>query len=248
MNNLSSYRQTQLVIWINQIMFFSLLAFTFSWYYIPCILLGMYVFGFMSEASLHRFFTHKTYETGKIREVVLRFFAFITGQGPTLSWVNIHRTHHAYEDTEKDPHSPFHMKWWQIYLAFLPKTSSRNFVVDLLRSKGSKYFLFENKYYLYMWIVLWIALFLISYPLFFFVVAGTSVWYIGTCFVNIMAHTSGEKKFDESVGFNNRFVNILTGVGNHNNHHRFPKNVSYSVDKEIDIYSLLIGKFLAITR
>jgi stearoyl-CoA desaturase (delta-9 desaturase) len=245
MFNLSSYRQTQLVIWINQILFFSLLVFTFSWYYIPCILLGMYIFGFMSETSLHRFYTHRAFRTGKIREYILRFFAFITGQGPILSWVNIHRTHHAYEDTEKDPHSPFHLKWWEIYFAFLPK-GKKNFVVDLLRSTGAKYLMFENKYYLYMWVVLWVLLFLISYSLFFCVVAGSAAWYIGTCSVNILAHTKGVKRFEESVGFNNKFVNLLTGVGNHNNHHRFPKNVSYSVDKEIDIYSPFINRIFEI--
>jgi fatty-acid desaturase len=244
MSGLDSYRQTQIVIWVNQILFFSLLVFTFSWYYIPVIILGMYVFGFMSESSLHRFYTHKTYQTGKIRERVLRFFAFITGQGPTLSWVTIHRLHHAHEDTEKDPHSPFHLKWWEIYLAFLPKATGKNLVVDLLRSPGAKYFIFENKYYLYMWIALWVSLYLISFPLFFCVVAGSAVWYIGTIFVNVLAHTKGKKKFTESVGFNNRFVNYLTGVGNHNNHHKFPKNVSYSVDEEIDVYSSLINKLL----
>jgi fatty-acid desaturase len=237
---INSYRQTQLVIWVNQVLFFSLLVFNLSWMYLILSIVGLYVFGFMSETSLHRFFTHKTFGTGRFREYVLKTFAFITGQGATLSWVTVHRLHHAYEDTERDPHSPHHLTWWEIYLAFLPKTTSRTLVMDLLRSKDAKYLIFENKYYLYMWIATWIISFLISIHLLFFIAAGSAMWYIGTCLVNIVAHKYGTKRFDDAVAFNNRLVNLLTCVGNHNNHHKFPHNVSYSVDKEIDVFSALI--------
>lgn len=242
MPKLNPYRQTQLVIWINQILFFGFLILLFEPWMIIVSFFGMYIFGFMSESSLHRFFTHKSYETSNFKEKILVFFAFITGQGPTLSWVTVHRTHHAFEETHKDPHSPFHIPWWKIYLALLPNKYKNNLILDLLKHRFVNYFVLENKYYLYMWALVWIASYLINFQLFFFIVAGSAVWYIGTCIVNIVAHSQGQKKFTESVAYNNKMVNFLTGVGNHNNHHKFPKNLTYKVDNELDIYAFAIRK------
>ena len=242
--NFLPYRQTQLVIWINQILFFGLLLFYFQPWMIIAAIAGMYVFGFMSESSLHRYYTHKSYNTTSFKEKILRVFAFLIGQGATISWVTVHRTHHAYEDTEKDPHSPKHLSWWKIYLAFLPKEYKSNLVIDLMRKSGWKYFVFENTYYLYMWIAVWLATYLLNFYLFFFIVAGVAMWYIGTCMVNISTHSQGVKKFASSVAYNSKVVNLLTGVGNHNNHHASPKSHTYAVNNEFDLYAYGIEKFL----
>lgn len=242
--NLTPYRQTQLVIWINQLLFFWFLLFTFQPWMLICAIVGVYVFGFMSEASVHRYYTHKSYETTPWKEKLLRVFAFMSGQGATLSWVTVHRTHHAFEDTEKDPHSPKYLKWWEIYLAFLPNKYNNNLVLDLMRKPSWKYFVFENTYYFYMWVAVWFFSYVLSFYLFFFIVSGVATWYIGTCMVNILTHTSGIKRFPESVAFNSGVVNFFTGVGNHNNHHKFPKSYSYSIDKEIDPYGWAIEKLL----
>lgn len=239
---LTPYRQTQLVIWINQILFLLSVTWFFNFWMIPVTFLGMYIFGFMSESSLHRYYTHKSYETTTFKEKILRAFAFITGQGPILSWVTVHRTHHAYEETEKDPHSPLYLQWWKIYLALLPNRYKNNLVLDLMKNSGAKYFLFENKYYFFMWILTWTVSYNVNFYIFFFIVSGSAIWYIGTCMVNIIAHSTGEKRYTESVAFNNKLINFLTGVGNHNNHHKFPRNFTYKIDKEIDIYAIGIKK------
>jgi stearoyl-CoA desaturase (delta-9 desaturase) len=242
------YRQTQLVIWINQLLFFGFLFFYFHPWMIISAVVGMYIFGFMSESSLHRYYTHKSYDTTVFKEKILRVFAFLTGQGATISWVTVHRTHHAYEDTEKDPHSPKHLAWWKIYLAFLPKEYKNNLVIDLMRSPAWKYFVLENKYYFYMWCTVWLLTYFLSFYLFFSIVAGVSMWYIGTCIVNIATHSRGNKRFPQAVAYNSSVVNFFTGVGNHNNHHRFPKSHTYSIDKEIDPYGFIIEKFLIIKQ
>lgn len=241
---LSPYKQTQLVIWTNQILFFICLLFFFESWVVFLSIISLYVFGCMSEISLHRFFTHKSYKTSKFKHNLLCMFAFLTGQGPILSWVTVHRTHHAYEDTDKDPHSPYHLTWWKIYLAFLPKYYNKNLVIDLIKSKYGNYFIFENNCYYLMWVVLWVILLFVNFYLFYFIVAGSALWYIATCIVNIFSHRYfGIKNFNESVGYNSNFINLITGVGHHNNHHKFPKNYTYSVSGEIDIYGWIIKRF-----
>jgi fatty-acid desaturase len=138
------------------------------------------------------------------------------------------------------------MTWWQIYLALLPTTYKNNLVIDLMRSSSVKYFLFENTYYFYMWVVLWVTTFILSPYLFFIIVAGSAMWYIGTCIVNVVSHSKGSKQFDDAVAYNNTLVNLLTGVGNHNNHHKYPGSFTYGVKGEFDAYGLLIDKVFSV--
>jgi stearoyl-CoA desaturase (delta-9 desaturase) len=173
------------------------------------------------------------------------FFALCIGQGSILSWVAVHRTHHAFEDTDKDPHSPHFINWFKIYLAFLPKKYEPRFVIDLLRDKNSKYFIFENKYYLYMWIFLWIFAYTLNSYIFLFLVSGSALWYIATITVNVCLHKKilglGYKSYNDAVAYNSKFINLISGVGYHNNHHKNPSLYSFSHHKfEIDLYGFLI--------
>lgn len=240
---LSAHRQTQLVIWVNQILFLGLLWYLGVWT-LSMTIMGLYVFGCMSEISLHRFYTHKTYDTGNRREKFLRAFALLTGQGPILSWVTVHRTHHAYEDTAKDPHSPYYLSWWKIYLSLLPQRYAKNLVLDLLKSPGKTYFVWENQYYFWIWCGLWMVTAYINIYLLFFLVSGSAAWYIATCAINVLSHRYvGVKTFDQSVALNSGIMNFFTGIGHHNNHHHDPKNYSYARNGELDIYAWVIAKF-----
>ncbi len=64
---------------------------------------------FCQTFFLHRYGAHRMFEMNKFWE---RFFHFLTyvGQGPSFlnprGYAILHRMHHAYSDTEKDPHSP----------------------------------------------------------------------------------------------------------------------------------------------
>lgn len=241
---MSSYLQTQIVIWINQILFIVLLTLNFSYEYILLSITMLYVIGFISESTVHRYFTHKSYNVHPYIEKLLVILSFLVGQGPVLSWVTVHRTHHAFEDTKKDPHSPLHTNWFKIYLALLPKNYNNRLIFDLLRSNNSKYFIFENKYYVYMWISLIMISYMISPLLTFMIVSGSAMWYMATIIVNIGAHYGiGTKRYIDAVAYNSKIINLFTGVGYHNNHHKSPKSYTYSHNKmEIDVYGYLIKK------
>jgi stearoyl-CoA desaturase (Delta-9 desaturase) len=250
MKNFDPYNQTLYVVWGNQILFWTLIITSFQWYYIPIAIIMMYVFGCMSEISIHRYFTHKSYETTPFKEKLLLFFSTLIGQGTTLSWVAVHRSHHAYEDSDRDPHSPLFIPKWRILLGLFPKNNYKlTLISDLLRSNNRKYFHFENKYYWLIHSMIWIILGLINLNLLFAVVAGSSLWYTCTQLVNIHAHGSiGEKDFPYDVAINSRFLNIVTGAGHHNNHHHNPKSYTYKTGDKIDIYAIVIDKFFKSSR
>jgi stearoyl-CoA desaturase (delta-9 desaturase) len=66
---------------------------------------------FCQTFFLHRYGAHRMFQMNKFWE---RFFYLLTyiGQGPSFldprAYAILHRMHHAYSDTEKDPHSPLY--------------------------------------------------------------------------------------------------------------------------------------------
>jgi len=58
------------------------------------------------EAGLHRYFTHRSFDASEPVKVLLGVAGSMAAQGPVVFWVANHRLHHAFADTERDPHSP----------------------------------------------------------------------------------------------------------------------------------------------
>lgn len=58
------------------------------------------------EAGLHRYFTHRSFEASGPVKVALAVAGSMAAQGPIVFWVANHRLHHAFADTDRDPHSP----------------------------------------------------------------------------------------------------------------------------------------------
>jgi stearoyl-CoA desaturase (delta-9 desaturase) len=242
---MTPYKQTLYVVWGNFLLFVLSSIYLQSWFLLPLAVVGLYIFGCFSEVSIHRYYTHKSYKTSKFKEKILRVFALLAGQGAIISWVTVHRTHHAFEDTAKDPHSPLFHPWWKILLGLYPQDYKKTLVIDLMRSPDWKYFVFENKYYWVMWTLIWITSLIISPYLFYFIVSGSAMWYLATSLVNITSHGNmlGKRKFADSVATNSPLLNFITLIGHHNNHHKFPQSYTYSTENEIDINAWIIEKF-----
>jgi stearoyl-CoA desaturase (delta-9 desaturase) len=165
-------------------------------------------------------------------------------QGSTNDWVTTHRLHHQFCETEKDPHSPRHGKYWSHVGWVTTGTSQENsdevekrYIPDLLKDK----FLVTLSKYWYMPAVLlgvvcgliggWtMVLWGVFLPI-------TINWHF-TWFVNSITHIWGSRRFetvDDST--NNALVAALTwGEGWHNNHHANPTSARHGLTwYEIDI-------------
>ena len=88
------------------------------------ILLFFFIHWFLSlffhSFFLHRYASHKMYSTSKSWESVFYFLTWLV-QGSSFliprAYGVMHRMHHAYSDTEKDPHSPLFFKdIWRLML------------------------------------------------------------------------------------------------------------------------------------
>lgn len=242
--NMHPYYQTLCVVWGNQILFWGTTLLFFEPTFVIMAIVAMYFFGCISEISIHRYFTHKAYKTTPLKEKLLVALATLVGQGAMLSWVSVHRTHHAFEDTIKDPHTPHFIPKWKLILGLFPRQEYKvQLISDLIRSNNKKYFVFENKYYWLIWLAIWVTTAVLLPYLFYFIVAGSALWYLCTSLVNIVAHNKvGNKKYEKAVAINSSWIHFVTGAGYHNNHHGNPKSHSYRTSGETDIYAWVIEK------
>jgi fatty-acid desaturase len=116
-----------------------------SWYEWIIALLLYFVFnGLGMIMTYHRLLTHRSYNCPKWLEYALSFITTFSFTGSAITWIAIHRKHHKFADTEKDPHSPDHLGFWRVqFLTAFAEVEGR-YAVDLMRDSFYKW---QHKYY-----------------------------------------------------------------------------------------------------
>lgn len=209
-------------------------------------LLHWYVSLFCQTFFLHRYAAHNMFTMSKGWE---RFFYLLTfaSQGSSYlvprAYAVLHRMHHAYSDTEKDPHSPyffkdvFSMMWHTktIYYNLVKKTKqyekrfySRYPVWEKLDRLGDSWTIriFWGTFYSLIYIVFApSAWFFLLLPIHYFI--GP----IHGAIVNWCGHKYGYRNFgthDHSV---NTFKWDFLAIGElfQNNHHQYPARPNFAV-------------------
>jgi stearoyl-CoA desaturase (delta-9 desaturase) len=214
----------------------------------PTAILVSFIFYFLYSGvgvsmMLHRYWTHKSFEfKSTIIKWLCTWFALQAGRGSIIGWVHIHREHHAYADTEKDPHAP-NINGWRVFFPHIleyGKEIKRYLVRDLFNATH----LNINKYYKLI-IFVWAALlFLVSPWLFYF------AWAVPIALTHIALNSF--TYFGHSVGYSNHthrdesknfwvFAILLWGEGWHNNHHKNPGKWNLQENWwEVDLISYVI--------
>ena len=158
-------------------------------------------------------------------------------QDPPDKWIATHRMHHAFTDTDKDPHS-IRPGFWCAQIGWVvwgtaqdhDEATMKKYVPDLLKDRG--HVLISRFFYIPI-IVSGFILFavggwsMVVWGVFLRVVVG---WHT-TWFVNSLAHIYGGRPHETGdLSTNNWFVAILTfGEGWHNNHHAFPTSARHGL-------------------
>ena len=245
MQNILTFEHVlQTINWKNVaiVTFFHLLAilafFTFSWENLAALLIGNWIVGSLGVGlGWHRLLTHRSFKAPKWLEYLLTTLATMSIQDSPDKWVATHRMHHAFVETEKDPHSTRLGFWWAQMGWIVWGTAQdhdqatlQRYVPDLLKDKGQ---VLISRFYYVPIIVSAFILFAIGgwtmvvWGVFARVVVG---WHT-TWFVNSLSHIYGSrphKTTDSST--NNWFVALLTfGEGWHNNHHAFPTSARHGL-------------------
>lgn len=190
----------------------------------------VYISGLAVTVGYHRLYSHPTYKTNKVVEVILLFFGSMATQGSALSWSHGHRNHHAYVDTNRDPYSIKKGFMYAHVLWLFRKTPpiEKKVVADLYRNK---LVLFQHKYFVPLMILTNVIVtafvgFIFNDYLGALVLAwGVRLFFLHhlTWFINSLAHTWGSQSFSqEHSAVDNYCISLLTfGEGYHNYHHTY---------------------------
>lgn len=192
----------------------------------------------------HRYAAHGAFQMSKGWEKVFFIIAYITQGSSYMSpraYAIMHRYHHAFTDTEKDPHSPsyssniFSMMW-----------RTRTFYQDIIHNRMEVEDRFAKNLPVWpafdkfangtfsrvAWVIIYIAIFawLATSPwqwLFFPVVISMGAFHGAV--VNWFAHKYGYINFRlRNTSMNLLFFDFLMlGESYHNNHHKNPSAINF---------------------
>jgi len=177
-------------------------------------------------AGYHRYFSHRSYSTGRFLQFILAFLAQSSAQKSVLWWAAKHRHHHLHSDTQQDVHSPRHKGFVYSHLGWV--FSRKHDATDLV--KVADLASFPELRWLHKLEVMPAAVLAVLC----FLIAGwtglvvgflwsTVLVYHATFCINSLAHVHGRKRYvtgDDSR--NNWLLAFFTlGEGWHNNHHAY---------------------------
>jgi sn-1 stearoyl-lipid 9-desaturase len=174
--------------------------------------------------TYHRLIAHKSFTAPKWFLYFGIVCGILAGIGSPIQWCAIHRKHHRYSDTEKDPHNPKTQGFFKVqFLTMLIPNDTYNYkyIPDLLRQKDQ---LFFNKYYWYFHLVYAvILLYLDPFSIIYAYLFPALIFWHAMNALGTFAHTSrfGYRNYEtKDSSVNLWFLGyFLFGEGWHNNHH-----------------------------
>ena len=182
----------------------------------------------------HRYFSHRSFEfQNSTVKWIFTVISILAGRGSPLGWVYLHRKHHRYSDTAKDPHSPKFLGYKLFGFGHMKSQEEEKMDVFSVKDLMTKEQLFIHKWYMAIMSVFIISFMLINLELFYFVWALPAlVIQLSQHNFNYFGHMFGYRNSEtKDDSRNNAYLfPFLLGEAWHNNHHADPKN--YTTKKQ----------------
>lgn len=186
--------------------------------------------GFSITLGYHRLFSHRSFQASPAVRLFCLVFGAAALEESALLWASLHRDHHRFVDTDRDPYNIKRGFWyahigWMLFWRHEPDYKN---VKDLM---ADPWIMRQHRHYA-AWaigsgVLLPLAIgFAIGRPwgVFLLTVAGRlALVHHSTFSINSICHTFGRATYDiDATARDHWLVAILTnGEGYHNFHHRF---------------------------
>ena len=211
---------------------------TLLWAYILWPITGLGI-----TAGVHRLWSHRSYEAGKVVRCFLMLANSIANQGSIYHWARDHRVHHKHSETDADPHNATrgfffaHMGW--LYVKKHPDIVAEGKKLDFSDLDRDGFVMFQKQldpwFTLFMCFVFPALVAKVGWGEDFwnaFWVAGALRYIVVlhcTWLVNSAAHFFGDHPYDDQWPAENPFVSFASiGEGWHNWHHKYPYDYAAS--------------------
>ena len=183
---------------------------------------------FSSTIMYHRYLSHRSWNAPKWFEIFSTCIGIFSFTGSSIVRTLSHRYHHAFSDTEKDPHSP---RYNSIFYTYFPMLRENNYnpmlVKDLL---GNKFHRNIHEYYLAIIVSTIAVSCMIIGPLWtvILLVAPGAVCWTNISLCNIACHWG---KKDALIKQNTILAWMTFGEGYHRHHHESPTDPNFGQNK-----------------
>jgi stearoyl-CoA desaturase (delta-9 desaturase) len=189
------------------------------------VCIGLYYFRMWGiTTGFHRYFSHRSFKTGRVFQFVLALAGTLSAQKGVLWWAAHHRHHHRESDMPADIHSPAQKGFWWSHVGWIlcRKYDETRFdsIKDFARFPELRWL---NTFHIVPPILLAVALYFIGglrMLTWGFFISTTLLWH-GTFTINSLSHVFGKRRYKTTdTSRNNWLLALITmGEGWHNNHH-----------------------------
>ncbi len=185
---------------------------------------ALFAIGVGSFAGWHRYWSHKSYETGSIRKNIMSWLGILGLTGAPIHVIAVHRIHHANSDKEHDPHCPTDTPWYKLLFGYYKTFNARpKMLRDVVRDRQLR-FIQKHYFKIHTYGVIFcfavhpvLAGILFSFPIVYCYIAGIG----GNAILNHLWGSQDHRTKDHST--NNWLIALISlGEGWHNNHHAKP--------------------------
>lgn len=211
---------------------------SFSWSGLLAVYLIASILTMVRSIFGHRAWAHKAFTMHPILEYVGLFLFTLGGIGSSIGFTTLHRMHHRFSDTPKDPHSPSYVNIFKILFFISYAKIDGKYGIDLIRDKKHLFFF---KHYWTINFGLFIILYIINPALLSIWIAGLGLNIFKGNMVNVIGHTWKNPKPRNAMISSYLF---LDGEFLHGNHHETPANWSFKKNwYEVDLSALVLQIF-----
>jgi stearoyl-CoA desaturase (delta-9 desaturase) len=194
----------------------------------------------------HRYGAHRQFTMSKGVERTMHFFAwFIQGSSylNPRAYAILHRMHHAFSDTEKDPHSPIHQRnffamMWRTKVIYEEIKERRVPIEPRFEGGYPEWPLLDDKLSTMPLAVAWGTLYAVIYIAFathwWMFLLLPFHWFMGPvhgAIVNWAGHKLGYRNYDSDDNSKNTLVFDFLTMGElfQNNHHKWGQSPNFAV-------------------
>jgi stearoyl-CoA desaturase (delta-9 desaturase) len=225
-----------------------------SWEYAAVFAATYLARGFGISAGYHRYFSHRSFKTGRAFQFVLALLGTMAIQKGVLWWAAHHRHHHLEADEATDIHSPSRSGFFWAHVGWF--LSTRHQETDWNRVRDFRSYpelVWLNENFIVPPLGLAAGLFLIGglpWLVWGFFLSTVAVWHV-TYSINTIAHIFGSQRFDTGdTSRNNVLLGFLAmGEGWHNNHHHYMSSARigfYWWEIDVTYYALVVLSWLGV--
>ena len=191
-----------------------------------------------TTAFMHRAWAHRAWIPNKWLTIYALILLNLALAGASPAWCAIHREHHRFADTERDPHSPDYKPAWRLVF-FQNMTPDFAYSKDLIQDPVHRWF--QTHYWTIAGVWL-IALAIVNVQLFLFWCAVIGLHRFLMNLLNIVGHKNFKPVNSPVLAWF-----YLQGETWHANHHYNQKNWRFGRNwKQIDLGAVLIRLFVAL--